>query len=75
LKEIIGGGKSKDVYGNDVLLLDQTQNYWPEPVEAVRRALEKVSPKYIKLILFVRMTRTTPTTFEVLNVFPGTKSP
>ena len=52
--KVIGGPKSKDVQGNDVLLLDQRQDYWPEAAEmALRSALKIKQPRFIKLILLV----------------------
>jgi hypothetical protein len=53
--KILTGTKSKDIHGNDVLLLDQRQDNWPDAAaEAIRRALQQTQPKHIRLIFLVR---------------------
>jgi hypothetical protein len=48
----------KDVPGNDVLLLDARLEPWTEqPTEAARRALTKMKPRHLKLILYIYWTR------------------
>jgi hypothetical protein len=54
---VITGPRSKDVAGNDVLLLDQRQDDWPDLApDAIRRALQKMTLHYVRLILLVRWT-------------------
>jgi hypothetical protein len=55
LNKIIGGSKSKDISGNDVLLLDARNNDGGNAMaeEAIRKALKKKQPRFIKIILLV----------------------
>jgi hypothetical protein len=54
LERVIGGAKSKDVPGNDVLLLDHRRgNYLGDAAVAIKRALQKKSPSCIRLIFLV----------------------
>ena len=55
LSDVIGGPKSKDVPGNDVLLLDERRNHWADAIAetAVRNAVAKRPPSHIRLILLV----------------------
>ncbi|HVX91070.1 MAG TPA: hypothetical protein VHC20_05610 [Candidatus Paceibacterota bacterium] len=72
LGKVIGGPKSKDVPGNDVLLLDQRDDHAPDLAEkALRLALRKTTPKHIRLVLLVRFQRhTTELIPEVVRLFP-----
>lgn len=55
LEKVIGGPKSKDVPGNDVLLLDQRRCDWPQTAEiALRGALVEKRPTHIRAVLLVR---------------------
>ena len=58
LNKVIGGPKSKDVAGNDVLLLDQRWDGWPDMAEvALRQAVALKRPGRIRAILLVRWQR------------------
>ena len=58
LNKVIGGPKSKDVAGNDVLLLDQRWDGWPDMAEvALRQAVALKTPGHIRAILLVRWRR------------------
>jgi hypothetical protein len=55
---VIDGPKSKDVYGNDVLLLDfRREDRSDLALEAICRALQQKTPKHICLILAVGWRR------------------
>ncbi|MDI1320362.1 MAG: hypothetical protein PSW75_09255 [bacterium] len=55
LERVIGGPKSKDVPGNDVLLLDQLTDRWPDAAEAaLRQALMSKNIVHIRAILLIR---------------------
>jgi hypothetical protein len=54
LERVIGGPKSKDVPGNDVLLLDQRYDPSDFPEIALRLALRETKPRHLRLILLVR---------------------
>jgi hypothetical protein len=54
---VITGPRSKDVSGNDVLLLDQRQDDWPNmATDAIHRVLQRLSLQYVRLIFLVRWT-------------------
>lgn len=58
LKKIIGGPKSKDIPGNDILLLDQRADDRPEVAEiGLRQAVAMKKPRFIQGILLVRWQR------------------
>ena len=70
LNNVIGGPKSKDIDGNDVLLLDYRWSVWSDYVEStLRGALRKQRPKHIRLILLVGFERDALTP-KVAKVFP-----
>lgn len=71
LKEVIGGAKSKDLPGNDILLLDNRDSLRGDsaPEEAVIKAVIKSPPKHIKVILLVRWRRKELVPW-VVQVFP-----
>jgi|GEM_PF-2696213 len=59
VEKVIGGAKSKDISCNQVLLLDQRDDGWPEFAEiALRQGLAKKRPVHIRLVLLVRWERT-----------------
>ncbi len=76
LEKILGVAKSKDVAPNDILLLDQRNDDWPEHAEkALRLALMERKPKRLRGILLVRWSRnvadyTRPPVPEVVQLFP-----
>lgn len=76
LQKVIGGPKSKDVPGNDVLLLDQRADGWPDMAEAaLRQALAEHKPTHIRAILLVRWQQknieySKPPVAVVVQVYP-----
>lgn len=76
LEKVIGGPRSKDVPGNDVLLLDQRASGWPADAEmALRQALTEKKPINIRAVLLVRWQRgdvdhSKPPVPVVVQLFP-----
>jgi len=76
LEKVIGGPKSKDVPGNDVLLLDQRADGWPDAAEAaLRQALASKKPVHIRAILLIRWEQTNidyskPPVSVVVQIYP-----
>ena len=58
LGKVIGGAKSKDIPGNDILLLDHRQEPWMDRAEeGIRVALQQQQPQHIKIIVLVGYKR------------------
>ncbi len=54
LERVVGGSKSKDVRGNDVLLLDGRKEPHHEfVIGGIRQAIRRNKPRYLKLVLLV----------------------
>lgn len=76
LEKILGKSKSKDVAPNDILLLDQRNDGWPEYSEAaLKLALIERKPERLRGILLVRWTTKRvdylkPPMPEVVQLFP-----
>lgn len=76
LEKILGTSKSKDVAPNDILLLDQRNDGWPEYSErALRLALAERKPIRLRGILLVRwpmknVDYSKPPAPEVIQLFP-----
>lgn len=76
LEKVIGGPKSKDIPGNDILLLDQRADGWPEAAEiALRQAMKMKTPTHIRAVLLVRWQQgaidySKPPVPVVVQIFP-----